>query len=153
MNTNPTATTTATAKDPVCGMTVDAAAPKGGSFAYEGVTYRFCNPKCRERFMAEPTKYLHREAAPVVPTVAAAVPGVTYVCPMDPEVRSSKPGPCPKCGMALEPETVSLDDGDSAELVDMRRRLWVCAALTVPTAVLAMGEHLPGNPVGHVVSA
>ncbi len=31
---------------------------------------------------------------------------VTYVCPMDPEVRESKPGACPKCGMALEPEVV-----------------------------------------------
>ena len=28
---------------------------------------------------------------------------VVYVCPMDPEVRESKPGACPKCGMALEP--------------------------------------------------
>lgn len=28
----------------------------------------------------------------------------TYVCPMDSDVRESKPGPCPKCGMALEPE-------------------------------------------------
>ncbi|MGE5059611.1 MAG: HAD-IC family P-type ATPase, partial [Betaproteobacteria bacterium] len=27
-----------------------------------------------------------------------------YVCPMDPEVRQDKPGPCPTCGMALEPE-------------------------------------------------
>ena len=27
-----------------------------------------------------------------------------YVCPMDPEVRQDKPGPCPKCGMALEPK-------------------------------------------------
>src|SRR5438552_3217596 len=26
-----------------------------------------------------------------------------YVCPMDPEVRESKSGACPKCGMALEP--------------------------------------------------
>jgi P-type Cu+ transporter len=30
---------------------------------------------------------------------------VVYVCPMHPEVRSSSPGACPKCGMALEPET------------------------------------------------
>ncbi len=27
-----------------------------------------------------------------------------YVCPMDPEVRQAQPGPCPKCGMVLEPE-------------------------------------------------
>jgi len=28
----------------------------------------------------------------------------TYVCPMHPEVRQDHPGPCPKCGMDLEPE-------------------------------------------------
>ena len=27
-----------------------------------------------------------------------------YVCPMCPEVRESKPGACPSCGMALEPD-------------------------------------------------
>src|SRR6266478_1593460 len=31
----------------------------------------------------------------------------TYVCPMDTEVRESRPGACPKCGMALEPATPS----------------------------------------------
>ena len=36
---------------------------------------------------------------------AAAAPGATvWICPMDPEVRESKPGDCPICGMALEPE-------------------------------------------------
>ena len=29
--------------------------------------------------------------------------GAVYTCPMDPEVRQSEPGSCPKCGMALEP--------------------------------------------------
>ncbi len=32
-----------------------------------------------------------------------------YVCPMCPEVRQVGPGPCPKCGMALEPESPVLD--------------------------------------------
>jgi membrane fusion protein, copper/silver efflux system len=30
--------------------------------------------------------------------------GTTYVCPMDPDVTSDKPGRCPKCGMELVPE-------------------------------------------------
>lgn len=27
-----------------------------------------------------------------------------YVCPMHPDVKSDKPGKCPKCGMNLEPK-------------------------------------------------
>ena len=34
----------------------------------------------------------------------SAAPPSAYVCPMCPDVRESKPGPCPSCGMALEPE-------------------------------------------------
>ncbi len=44
--------------DPVCGMSVDPAAPRGGSHVYNGVEYFFCNPKCNERFRSEPEKYL-----------------------------------------------------------------------------------------------
>jgi hypothetical protein len=35
----------------------------------------------------------------------AAGGGVTYTCPMHPEVRQPSPGTCPKCGMNLEPES------------------------------------------------
>ena len=37
--------------------------------------------------------------------VEPAASSPAYVCPMCPEVRETKPGPCPTCGMALEPET------------------------------------------------
>jgi Cu+-exporting ATPase len=65
---------------------------------------------------------------------------------MDPEVRESRPGACPKCGMALEPESpvAAAAEGDSPEFVDMRRRLRVAAALTVPLVAIAMGHALPG---------
>lgn len=36
---------------------------------------------------------------------------VEYVCPMHPDVRSSEPGKCPKCGMKLVPDK----DGDQHE--------------------------------------
>lgn len=67
---------------------------------------------------------------------------VRYTCPMHPEVIRDEPGSCPKCGMALEPTGVVVEE--NPELVDMTRRFWVGAALTVPILLLAMGEYLPG---------
>ncbi len=91
------------ATDPVCGMTVDPTDPKGGQLHHEGQTYGFCSARCREKFAADPLKCLAPgEAQPVVSVPA----GGRYVCPMDPEVESDHPGPCPKCGLALEPAKV-----------------------------------------------
>ena len=65
-----------------------------------------------------------------------------YVCPMHPQVRQKGPGTCPICGMALEPEVVSAEDGPNLELLDMSRRLWIGLTLTLPVFVLEMGSHL-----------
>ncbi len=132
-------------RDPVCGMSVDPAQARGGSFEYHGVQHFFCGPKCKERFAADPEKYLQKAESPVVPSPApaSAPPGQFYVCPMDPEVRQSTPGACPKCGMALEPEVPSATVDDS-ELRDMSRRFWVAAALSAPLFVIAMSEMWPG---------
>ena len=62
---------------------------------------------------------------------------------MHPEVRQVGPGSCPICGMALEPETITLEEEDTSELDDMSRRFWVSAVLTVPLVVFAMLRHLP----------
>jgi P-type Cu+ transporter len=107
------------AQDPVCGMTVvpeRAAATRD----FQGLTYFFCRDGCAMKFSAEPQKYLARSAAvagarmapeisPSSRTTAdaanpfAAAGGETlYTCPMDPEIRQTNPGACPKCGMALE---------------------------------------------------
>jgi Cu+-exporting ATPase len=142
--------------DPVCGMQIDPATARGGSFEHEGTTYHFCNPRCRERFAAEPARYLPRPEAPVAVASAPAptpTPGREYVCPMHPEVVRSEPGACPICGMALEPRSVSLEDEENPELVDMQRRFWVSVALTLPTLVLAMSDLLPGKPLEGVLSA
>jgi P-type Cu+ transporter len=134
-------------KDPVCGMWVDPQNARG-SAVYRDKKYYFCSPRCEERFKSEPERYL--EAKPssalvqlggIAPAkaVASAKPfgpstqnggpsqapasgkaGVTYVCPMDPEVRESKPGPCPKCGMALEPEAVEYTCPMHPEIVSDR---------------------------------
>ncbi|MGZ5444658.1 MAG: heavy metal translocating P-type ATPase [Thermoanaerobaculia bacterium] len=89
--------------DPVCGMTVDPEHAAGTS-ELDGRTYYFCNPSCKKRFDANPAAFLGE--APASETVPAP-PGTIYTCPMDPEVRQEGPGACPKCGMALEPETIA----------------------------------------------
>ena len=122
--------------DPVCGMKVNPATAKH-RFNYNGEEYLFCSGRCRERFEAEPDKYLKpREAEPPMPA------GTIYTCPMHPEVRQVGPGSCPICGMALEPEEISLDDGPDPELIDMTRRFWIALALTLPVFALEMGSHL-----------
>ena len=122
--------------DPVCGMKVNLATAKH-RFSYKGEEYLFCSSRCRERFEAEPDKYLKpREAEPPMPA------GTIYTCPMHPEVRLVGPGSCPICGMALEPEQISLDDGPDPELIDMVRRFWIALTLTLPVFVLEMGSHL-----------
>ena len=79
--------------------------------------------------------------------------GVSYTCPMHPEVREPKPGACPKCGMALEPLTVTAGEEENAELRDMRRRFWVAVALTIPVVVIAMGHLIPGHPLQRLASS
>ncbi|WP_270375495.1 copper-transporting P-type ATPase [Marinicauda sp. Alg238-R41] len=80
-------------------------------------------------------------------TVPEGYSGTVYTCPMHPEVRQPKPGPCPLCGMALEPEGVVVGEEDQSELRDMSRRFWISAALTFPLFVYAMGDMLPGRPL------
>ncbi|WP_281493576.1 heavy metal translocating P-type ATPase [Ancylobacter koreensis] len=124
------------AKDPVCGMEVD---PHTATLKAEhkGLTYYFCAPGCRTKFIANPEKYLG-DRAPAEPVPE----GTEYTCPMHPEIRQIGPGSCPICGMALEPLLVSLDSGPNHELIDMTRRFWIGLALTVPVFALEMGAHL-----------
>ncbi len=77
---------------------------------------------------------------------------IEYVCPMHPEIVRDNPGSCPICGMALEPRTVTLEEEDNPELVDMTRRFWISAALSLPLLLLAMAEMIPGQPVQHAIS-
>ncbi len=124
--------------DPVCGMTVAADSPL--SFEHAGKKYFFCHPGCREKFRADPEKYLGgvpkgMEDEPPAPL------GTMYICPMDPEIRQDHPGTCPKCGMALEPEVPSLEADDDSELRDFSRRFWWTLPLTVIVATLAMFGH------------
>ncbi len=85
-------------KDPVCGMSVKPGSPH--HYAYQGTEYHFCSAKCLTKFQSSPKEYLE----PSVSQPSPAKSGVTYTCPMHPEIRQDAPGSCPKCGMALEPE-------------------------------------------------
>ncbi|MEO8027571.1 MAG: copper-translocating P-type ATPase [Bryobacteraceae bacterium] len=87
------------------------------------------------------------------PVSSAPEPARTeYVCPMHPQIVRSEPGSCPICGMALEPRTASAGDEENPELVDMRRRFWVCVVLTTPVLLSAMGMHIPGHPLERIAS-
>jgi len=85
--------------DPVCGMKVPLTSPH--RYVVNGSEVVFCNARCRDRFASDPSKYLSGEQHE--PPSAPAVSKGAYTCPMHPEVRVDQPGPCPKCGMALEP--------------------------------------------------
>lgn len=124
-------------KDPVCGMSVDPHTAEYRS-QHAGKEWYFCSSNCQIKFADNPDKYLNGESEISTP----AAPGSIYTCPMHPEIRQQGPGDCPICGMGLEPEQVTLDDGPSAELTDMTRRFWVGLLLALPVFLLEMGGHL-----------
>ena len=156
--------------DPVCGMKVDPAKARGGSFEHQQTTYYFCSPGCRTKFAADPDGWLksgpkgmHHAAGPQPMTLTLKKPagGQTskapvpthssaqvWICPMDPEVRADKPGDCPICGMALEPEMPTAEVADNPELRDMTRRFWVAAALSLPLLILVMTGMATGGQGG-----
>jgi Cu+-exporting ATPase len=74
------------------------------------------------------------------PEMPTALTRTQYTCPMHPEIVRDAPGECPICGMALEPTTVTLEEEENPELVDMTRRFWLSTVLTVPLVIVAMGE-------------
>ena len=70
---------------------------------------------------------------------------------MHPEIVQPGPGDCPICGMALEPMTLTATPIENPELVDMTRRFWVAAALSLPLLLLSMGG-MAGLDVDRLVS-
>lgn len=143
-----------TSIDPVCKMIVS---PETAAASFEHVdkTFYFCAVGCKERFAANPDRFLsetgiqetidkRRENGPVTGLVSPVPQShIEYTCPMHPEIIQIGPGSCPKCGMALEPKQISLDDVPDPEYIDMKLRFAVCAVLTLPVFVLAMAEMLP----------
>jgi len=125
--------------DPVCGMSVDAATARHRA-EHRGRSYFFCGARCKERFVAEPARFLAPQ-----PVVREPSGGGQWTCPMHPEIVRGKPGSCPLCGMALEPMLPTADHRADPELRGMTRRLWVGAVLSVPLLVIGMfGLSFPG---------
>src|SRR3954452_19252636 len=135
------------ALDPICGMTVDERTAL--SAERDGQTFYFCSEHCRKKFLAGHGKEVHSHEPQLVtlgrggaPTHAhkpePAITATIYTCPMHPEIELDHPGTCPKCGMALEPKTISAGAEDDTELRDMTRRFWASVALGIPILLVAM---------------
>jgi Cu+-exporting ATPase len=125
--------------DPVCGMTATPES-KGGAAQWQDETYFFCSEKCREKFVADPDRYLNPE--PLSEEEATVAAEAIYTCPMHPEIEQQGPGACPLCGMALEPKEITADAEDDTELRDMSLRFRVSMILSIPVVLLAMGPML-----------
>jgi P-type Cu+ transporter len=120
-------------KDPICGMTVDEAPALRAE--RDGHAFYFCSEHCRQKFLSTPATP-EQEGKPQGKAI--------YTCPMHPEIEQDHPGPCPKCGMALELKTPAPDvPEDNAELRDMTRRFWIGAALALPVFIVAMAHLVP----------
>ncbi len=158
MNHTPThalhATSSASAVvDPVCGMKVDPD-NAAGSFEHQGKSYYFCSTHCLHRFRENPESFLNKtpQLIGITRQSKPVAPDQKYTCPMHPEIVRDGPGSCPICGMALEPMTVSLDQEENPELIDMTRRFWIAVVLTIPVFVLGMSDLVPGQPLQQFVS-
>jgi Cu+-exporting ATPase len=123
--------------DPICKMLVSPETA-AGKFEHEGETFYFCSNGCLNKFRQNPRAFLEEKKEEQVEGA-----GVEYTCPMHPEIVQIGSGSCPICGMALEPTVLTLDDAPDPEFVDMKRRFWISAMLTLPVFALAMAEMLP----------
>jgi len=162
---------TASAKDPVCGMTVNP--EKVSSVTHQGQMYYFCCTGCRDKFTADPDRYLspsgigaeetddrRRYICPMCPGVESIGPAscpecgmalepetplprgkLLYACPMHREVQRDAPGTCPECGMVLEANRIRAQP-ENPEYNDMYRRFLIALAFSVPLFVLAMVHDL-----------
>ncbi|MEJ8855909.1 heavy metal translocating P-type ATPase [Variovorax robiniae] len=142
MSLTPPAVDSLELRDPVCGMAVTDRSPHMVQLVDRPVY--FCSAGCMAKFIADPARYEPAElraSEQVHPTEVSTAPGTVFTCPMHPEIRQDHPGNCPKCGMTLELETPTLDEGEDPELRNFKLRFLWTLPLTVVVAFLAMAGH------------
>ncbi len=162
--------------DPVCKMTIEDSGAVATS-TYKGVTYYFCSTHCKNKFDSNPDVFLVGKApeplktgviytCPMHPEIKQEEPGscpkcgmalepvtplasskTKWTCPMHPEIVRDSPGSCPICGMTLEPRTISMEEEENPELIDMTRRFKVGVILTIPLIFIAMSDYIPLLPL------
>lgn len=134
------------AVDPICGMSVDE--KKSIRLHIGGEDYFFCSAYCKDKFSKSQTPASVIAQQPQGPVI--------YTCPMHPEVEQDHPGDCPKCGMALEPKNVSLEDNsEQKEIKALSRKFWGGLFLGLPVFFLALEEMFlapESRLVSHAVS-
>jgi Cu+-exporting ATPase len=74
-----------------------------------------------------------------------------YTCPMHPEIEQDHPGPCPKCGMTLEPKGIGAEEEEQRETRSLSQKFWIALVLTIPVLFLAMGHVIPGLHVDSII--
>ena len=92
-------------KDPVCNMVVSS--DYEYHYHYADKHYHFCSEHCLHKFREHPEQYQDKETPQSLETSDESS---TYTCPMHPEIQQQGPGSCPKCGMAMEPVTVKVEE-------------------------------------------
>jgi len=104
--------------------------------------YYFCSQHCLHTFNSNPQNYLEAKNWSTHKHQDKKDEGIVYTCPMHPEIQQRGPGSCPKCGMALEPMDIVIDEMENEELKDMTKRFKISATLAFPVFVLAMSTDL-----------
>lgn len=129
-------------KDPVCGM--DVQADSSHASLYNKQTYYFCSGRCKSKFEVDPSKFINHQDARLEASNTVTTVGTIFTCPMHPEIQQNHQGNCPKCGMALEPVTPSLDTEENTELKDFTKKFWWTLPLTIIVTILSMFGYMLG---------
>ena len=127
-------------EDPVCGMPVARGSEHRAT--YDGTEYSFCSSWCLNQFQKHPDQYLGRSFTEGLPSESLASAAEIYTCPMHPEVRQASPGSCPKCGMALERDVVTVASSQAEYVCPMHPEIVRAQPGSCPLCGMALEPHM-----------